>query len=59
MFDPHLRQTILVATPWLDKNHVVFGKVVEGMEYVRAAEALGSPSGKPMGTVTIKDSGVV
>merc|ERR1712228_589331 len=35
-----------VATPWLDGRHVVFGKVVEGMEVVEAIEKLGSRSGK-------------
>ena len=35
----------LAATPWLDGKHVVFGKVVEGMDVVRAMEAQGSQSG--------------
>ncbi|QGU33797.1 peptidylprolyl isomerase [Thermochromatium tepidum] len=34
------------ATPWLDGRHVVFGRVVEGMEVVRAMEQQGSPSGR-------------
>merc|ERR1711918_252317 len=34
-----------VATPWLDGNHCVFGKVVEGMDVVKAIEAVGSQSG--------------
>lgn len=33
------------ATPWLDGKHVVFGKVVEGMDVVEAMEAQGSRSG--------------
>ncbi len=34
------------ATPWLDGKHVVFGKVVEGMDVVKAMEAVGSRSGQ-------------
>merc|ERR1711975_31712 len=34
-----------VATPWLDGRHVVFGKVVDGMDVVKAIEAVGSQSG--------------
>jgi len=46
-----------VKTPWLDGRHVVFGKVVEGLDVVKAIEAMGSQSGKPSKTVTIVDSG--
>ena len=46
-----------VKTPWLDGRHVVFGKVVEGMDIVKKIEAVGSQSGKTSKTVTIKDSG--
>nr|KAI8766144.1 transcription factor RFX4-like [Biomphalaria glabrata] len=42
-------------TDWLDGKHVVFGKVIEGMEVVRAMEACGSPDGKPKSKVTIAD----
>src|SRR3989440_1438470 len=48
-----------VATPWLDGKHVVFGKVVEGMDVVKKMEALGSQSGKPSARVEITDSGQV
>lgn len=34
------------ATPWLDGKHVVFGKVVEGMDVVRKMEEQGSRSGE-------------
>ncbi|WP_229897786.1 peptidylprolyl isomerase [Streptomyces finlayi] len=47
------------ATPWLDGKHVVFGKVVKGMDVVRKAEAQGSPEGTTKAPVTITNSGVV
>eukprot|EP00928_Gymnodinium_smaydae_P007536 TRINITY_DN126_c1_g1_i2.p2 TRINITY_DN126_c1_g1~~TRINITY_DN126_c1_g1_i2.p2 ORF type:complete len:198 (+),score=65.66 TRINITY_DN126_c1_g1_i2:61-654(+) len=46
-----------VKTSWLDGRHVVFGKVIEGMDVVSAVEAVGSQSGKPSKKVTIADSG--
>jgi len=46
-----------VKTPWLDGRHVVFGKVVEGDDVVKAIEAVGTGSGSPRSTVTIIDSG--
>ena len=46
-----------VKTSWLDDRHVVFGKVIEGMDIVKAMEAKGSSSGKPSVKVTIADSG--
>merc|ERR1719355_592425 len=48
-----------VKTSWLDGRHVVFGKVIEGMDVVSAVEAVGSSSGKPSKTVTVVDSGVL
>ena len=42
-----------VKTSWLDGRHVVFGKVLEGMDVVKAVEAVGSQSGKPSKTVEI------
>merc|ERR1712187_844619 len=46
-----------VKTSWLDGRHVVFGKVIEGMDVVSAVEAVGSQSGKTSKTVIIADSG--
>jgi len=46
-----------VATPWLDGKHVVFGKVVEGMDVVKQMEAAGSRSGSTSKKVVIADSG--
>lgn len=44
-------------TSWLDGKHVVFGKVAEGMEVVKAIEKVGSQSGKTSKPVVIKDCG--
>lgn len=45
------------ATPWLDKKHVVFGAVVEGLDVVQKMEGLGSKSGKPSKKVVIAECG--
>eukprot|EP01138_Halocafeteria_seosinensis_P008058 gb/GECG01008234.1/.p1 GENE.gb/GECG01008234.1/~~gb/GECG01008234.1/.p1 ORF type:complete len:202 (+),score=26.66 gb/GECG01008234.1/:1-606(+) len=47
----------VAETPWLNGKHVVFGKVLEGMDLVRKIEGLGSSSGKPSATIKIADSG--
>jgi len=46
-------------TPWLNGKHVVFGRVTKGLELVKRVEAYGTQSGKPKGTVTIQDCGVL
>ena len=46
-----------VTTAWLDGKHVVFGKVTEGMDVVKAIEALGSPSGQTRQKIVIADCG--
>lgn len=61
-----LRETVhsrcdLAHYPWhacrLDGRHVVFGRVLEGMDIVYAVEKQGTQSGKPKKRVQIVDSG--
>ena len=48
------------ATPWLDGRHVIFGKVVNGMNVVRLIEdRCGTASGKPLKVVKIERCGVI
>lgn len=44
-------------TDWLDGRHVVFGKVVEGMDVVKKVEELGTASGTPRAKIVIADCG--
>eukprot|EP00038_Savillea_parva_P017615 m.21166 g.21166 ORF g.21166 m.21166 type:complete len:335 (-) comp3865_c0_seq1:130-1134(-) len=48
-----------VLTDWLDGKHVVFGKVVQGLDVVREMEAQGSEGGTPRKKVKIVDCGEV
>ncbi|MRA75902.1 peptidylprolyl isomerase, partial [Bacillus thuringiensis] len=36
-----------VKTTWLDGKHVVFGRVIEGLNLVKTIEDLGTQSGTP------------
>lgn len=47
----------LTATPHLDGKHVVYGRVLEGMDMVMAMEKVGSGSGSTEKDVTIVDCG--
>lgn len=49
-----------VKTPWLDGKHVVFGKVLEGMDVVRKVENTKTDSrDKPLKDVIIADCGTI
>ncbi|XP_035246583.1 peptidylprolyl isomerase Ab (cyclophilin A) [Anguilla anguilla] len=44
-------------TKWLDGKHVVFGKVVEGLDTVKAMEKCGNSQGKTSKKLVIADCG--
>ncbi len=46
-----------VKTAWLDGKHVVFGRVLQGLDVVKKIESLGTPSGQPRQQITIVDCG--
>ncbi|EPY33428.1 hypothetical protein STCU_02223 [Strigomonas culicis] len=48
-----------VSCPWLNRQHVVFGQVVKGYEFVKKLESFGTSSGKPSAHVLIDDCGVL
>jgi cyclophilin family peptidyl-prolyl cis-trans isomerase len=43
----------------LDGKHVVFGKILEGMDVLNAIEATGSTTGKTKSDVIISNCGVL
>jgi cyclophilin family peptidyl-prolyl cis-trans isomerase len=47
----------VAVTSWLDGKHVVFGKVLEGQELVKAVEAKGSNGGQTSAEILITDAG--
>lgn len=46
-----------VKTEWLDGKHVVFGRVVDGMDIVKQVESLGTQTGATRKKITIADCG--
>jgi len=49
----------VAKTAWLDGKHVVFGKVVKGMEVVRTVENVGSSGGETSKKVEVTASGEI
>lgn len=47
------------ATAWLNCKHVVFGRVIDGMDIVKAIEKVGSGSGAPSEKVVVADCGEI
>ncbi|XP_034444936.1 peptidyl-prolyl cis-trans isomerase B [Hippoglossus hippoglossus] len=49
-----------VTTPWLDGKHVVFGKILEGMDLVRTIEATKTDGrDKPLKDIIVHDCGTI
>ena len=47
------------AHPHLDGKHVVFGRVLKGMEVIATLESIGTSSGSTKATALISDCGVL
>lgn len=48
-----------VPTAWLNGKHVVFGRIIEGMDLVKKIEARGSRSGRTSAVISIADCGEI
>jgi len=48
-----------VKTEWLDGRHVVFGKVIDGMDVIKKVESFGSRSGKTSKKIVVEDCGEI
>ena len=46
-------------TPHLDGKHVVFGKCIEGLDYLDILEEIETEGDRPKETIKIVDSGVI
>lgn len=49
----------VAPTPWLDGRHVVFGRVISGMDVVKAMEEQGTRKGYPQTKVVMSDCRVL
>eukprot|EP00088_Acartia_fossae_P008212 TRINITY_DN138_c1_g1_i2.p1 TRINITY_DN138_c1_g1~~TRINITY_DN138_c1_g1_i2.p1 ORF type:complete len:206 (+),score=53.52 TRINITY_DN138_c1_g1_i2:40-657(+) len=46
-----------VKTEWLDGRHVVFGKVVDGLDVIKKVESYGSRSGRTSKQIVVEECG--
>ena len=47
------------ATPWLNGKHVIFGRILSGMDIVKQMESKGTQAGRPLAKIQIIDCGEV